>query len=341
MSQQYSTQPTDYSQYRQRAGGPRAPPKQFSKYVQKAGRQTGKTFKKAWTPPKYRAIRNSPIIGKYGSGGNVIAPTRVNEMIIPYSKARRDPFSSVKTWSFAKTDYWSSSTGLQRVIIYPVLDYQMMVDMGSDDTTVNNTSENLLVKKCRHGMEIMNTSNNTLSLKAYFLSARTDTASAPDTLYGTALGDAGYTADVTTATYVEPTLLPRFNRTYKVEKVEAAVIGSGSMTQIEHRWGVNKAVSLSQFSSTVNTTAAVTRYIMLVWHGAPARATTTAPVGDGSTIGPSQITILNYGEVHYTTSQNNQRLGYQSKRLVQSSTATIGTIMREDQDAAAAYTTSV
>jgi len=339
MSQQYSTQRMDYSGYRQANGGPRAPPRQMLKTARQLGRTTGKTFKKNWQPPKYRAA-GTPVIGKYGSGGNVIAPTRVKEYIIPYGRPIKDPSNSIKTWSFNRCDYWASNTGLQRVICYPVLDYDMMVNMGTDDNTMNNTSENFLVKKCRHGMEIVNTSNNTLSLKAYFLECVSDTASAPDAVYSTALGDAGFTADHLTATYLEPTMLPRFNRLYKTVKIDAAVIGAGSMTQIENRWNVNKSVSLSQFSATVSNTAKITRYIMLVWHGAPARATTTAPSGDQSTIGPSQITLLNYGEIHYTTSQNNQRLGYQSKRNVQTTTATIGTIMREDQDSAATYATA-
>jgi len=154
------------------------------------------------------------------------------------------------------------------------------------------------------------------------------------------LGDAGFTADNTKATYLEPTMLPRFNRLYKVTKVEAAVIGSGSMAQFEYISRPRRNVSLSNFSVTNFVTGNITRYLMLVWHGAPARATTTAPAGDGSTIGPSQICLLHYGDINYKSALSNARLGYETKRQVQISTATIGTVMREDADSAAAYTTS-
>lgn len=329
----------DYSQYRQRAGGPRAPPKVYTKRLQQLGRSTGKTFKKAWAPPKYRATGSN--LGKYGSGGNVIAPTVVREKIVKYNKPIQKSDAALKTFSFNRCDYWSSVTGSQRVVSYPVMDYNMVTAMGTADVAIDSSSEQYTVQSTRQGLEICNTSNNTLSLKAYFLEALEDGAALPEDVYTTALGDAGLTADNTKATYIEPTMLPRFNRLFKTNKVEAAVLGAGSMAQFEHRSKPKRNVSLSGFSVTNFVTGGVTRYVMLVWHGAPARATTTAPAGDGSTIGPSQITLLHYGDVSYKSSLSNARLVYESKRNVQIATATIGTIMREDTDTPGAYTTSV
>lgn len=339
---QYSSAPMDITDYRRQMGGPRGLSRPVRNIIRSYSRTPRKIPKMGWSGRSHRRrmFKGSQMNGKYGAGGNIIAPTLVKEPLVKYTRPRIDTSAALKTFSFNRCDYWSSTLGLQRVVSYPVMDYTMTTAMGAADTAVDSSSEQFTVMGARQGLEIMNTSNNTLSLKVYFLEALQDGAALPEDLYTTALGDAGFTADNTLATYIEPTKLPRFNRVYKTVKIEAAVLGSGSMAQFESNWRPKKNVSLSNYSVTNFVTGNITRYAMIVWHGAPCKATTTTPIGDGSTIGPSQIALLHYGEVNYKSNLSNARLGYQTKRQVQVTTASAPVIMREDADTSANYATA-
>jgi len=339
---QYSSQPMDIHDYRRQMGGPAGPSRPIRKIVRSYSYAPRKIPKMGWSGMR-KPIRKTSVpqmLGKYGAGGNIIVPVRVQEPVVRYNKPKVDTSAALKTFSFNKCDYWSSETGCQRAISYPVMDYTMVTAMGAADNAVDSSSEQFTVNSCRQGLEIMNNCNNTLSLKVYFLETTTDTEFTPLEVYQTALGDAGFNTDSKFATYLEPTKFPRFNRVYRTVKVESAVLGSGSLAQFEDIFRPYRNVSLSGFNVTVIHTAKVTRHVMIVWHGAPCKATTSAPAGDGSTIGPSQIALLHYGEVNYKSNLSNARLGYSSKRLVQTTTATNPQIMREDADSSAAYAAS-
>jgi len=112
------------------------------------------------------------------------------------------------------------------------------------------------------------------------------------------------------------------------------------MARFQQEYAPKRDISLSSFAATINSAAKVTRHMMLVWHGAPAKATTTTPASDGATIGPSQIAVVFYGEINYKTSNTNQRIGYPLGRAVQTTTATLPQVMAEDADVPLPYTTS-
>lgn len=327
---EYATQPEarDYATTRKRMGGPIGPPRYVRQRLENWGRQTGKTLRKK-NGRKY----SKPLVGYYG---NTVSGIRAREKRVNFWRGSEPP-TALKTWSFNSASYWQSNIGKQRCIFFPVLDATMYGGLGSSDNQVDANSEQMYIKSIRHGVEVVNTCNNALFMKAYFLDCKTDSPSDPVAVYGTALSDAGRSTDTGLATYIEPTMLPRFNRTFAVHKIKDCSISAGGTAKFSRLDLKPKAVSLSSYPTGIGAAKGVTSYIMLVWHGSVARCTTTTPATDGASIGPSEITVLQYGDVNYKVATNNQRLVYDLGRTVQVTTASNAQILPEDTDAPTAY----